>query len=150
MWYADLSECDYFPIDAPMVAVGWLKAGVTYPTGPIDRAIYLKLAELLENPWQFAICGGHHKCDLCQFEAEVRGAKNLFVPHNQSVYACPSLIAHYINAHHYRPPEVFCEAVLSCPPMRSLEYYRELRRAGGPGLAKYLSSNVIRDVDRNL
>lgn len=138
MWFADLSPCTYFPIDIPMTAIGWLESGQAFPTGPIDLAVYLKLTTLLQNPWQFAICGGYHKCDLCQFEAEARGSKSLIVPSSQVLYATPELITHYINAHQYRPPEVFCEAVLACPPMRSLEYYRALRRAGGPALAAHL------------
>lgn len=141
MWYEDLSPCDYFPIDSQMTAVGWLERGKPYATGAIDKSVYLKFVELLKNPWQFAIAGGVHKCDLCQFDAEARGGANLFVPYRGVIYASPALITHYINAHHYLPPNVFCDAILACPPMRSLEYLKALRDAGGKAFARLLKPN---------
>lgn len=148
MWFKDLSPCTYFSTEIPMVAVGWLERERIFETGPIDRSVYLKIVELTKNAWQFAFCGGTHKCDLCQFDAGARGVNSLFIPHGDVLYASPELITHYINAHHYRPPEGFCEAVLACPPMRSLEYYRALRRAGGPNIAQYLKASTRPGVDR--
>jgi hypothetical protein len=46
--------------------------------------------------------------------------------HPDKIYVCPELITHYVNAHYYKPPEVFCDAVLACPAMGSLEYKRSL------------------------
>jgi hypothetical protein len=83
------------------------------------------LVELLRNPWQPAICLGFHHCDLCLYEGPP-GKRNLFVPTEGMVFVCPELIAHYMNAHGYRPPEEFCAAVLACPAMRSMPYLKAL------------------------
>ena len=64
------------------------------------------------------------------------GAANLYIPHNGKIYVCPELITHYINAHHYEPPQEFCEAVLACPLMDSMEYKRLLIVCGGGVLWK--------------
>ncbi len=73
---------------------------------------------------------GLHECDLCQFAGE-RGKANVFIPYRGKIYICPELITHYINAHHYQPPAIFCEAVLACPPMDSMAYKRLLIECGG-------------------
>jgi hypothetical protein len=60
------------------------------------------------------------------------------VPYNHTLFVAPELIIHYINAHHYRPPEIFCEAVLGCAPMRSQDYRRAL--AACPASKRLLSA----------
>ena len=77
------------------------------------------------------VCAGHHECDLCRFEGESRGSTNFFIPYEGAIYVCPELIVHYINAHGYSPPELFCRAVLACPPMRSMPYLRAIAACGG-------------------
>jgi len=32
----------------------------------------------------------------------------------------PVAVVHYISAHSYRPPQIFIEAVLKCPPIDSM------------------------------
>jgi len=58
------------------------------------------------------------------------GINNLFVPGEGCIYGSPSMIAHYIEAHGYAPPEEFIAAVLRCPDMRS-EAYRNFCIANG-------------------
>jgi hypothetical protein len=53
------------------------------------------------------------------------------------LYAAPSLILHYIDAHEYAPPEAFCEAVLACPPMGSEAYLQAIIRNGPPEFARW-------------
>lgn len=55
------------------------------------------------------------------------GSTNLFVPGAAALYVAPSLILHYMDAHEYAPPAAFCQAVLQCPPMRSMAYLRAIR-----------------------
>ncbi|MEM9069790.1 MAG: hypothetical protein AAGE52_14855 [Myxococcota bacterium] len=87
---------------------------------------------------------GWHRCTLCRFghvgtvtygrlQVSV-GASNLFVPADARIYVAPSLIVHTIDAHGYRPPEEFLEAVRACPPMSSMAYKRALLAAGGASL----------------
>jgi hypothetical protein len=79
---------------------------------------------------------GVHECNLCQFAGEASSAANLFFPHEDRIYVCPELIAHYINAHHYQPPTIFWDAVRTCPPMASMDYKRLLLKCGGGILLK--------------
>jgi hypothetical protein len=46
------------------------------------------------------------------------------------VYVAPSLVVHYIDAHQYAPPDAFQHAVTSCPPMRSMDYFKAIRKHG--------------------
>jgi hypothetical protein len=132
-WFADLSPCDYFGAECAhcLLAVGWLERGRPFPTGPVDPEVYARLVELLKDPWQPAISAGFHRCDLCLYEGET-GERNLFIPAGGVVFVCPELIPHYMNAHGYRPPEEFCQAVLACPAMRSMPYFKALLAVARP------------------
>jgi hypothetical protein len=123
-WFADLEPRTYFGVDS-VVAVGWLEQGRPFATGPVAKEVYARLVELLKNPWEPCSSGGSHHCDLCLYEGAT-GSKNLFVPGDGIVFVCPELITHYMNAHAYRPPEPFCRAVLSCPPIGSHDYMKAL------------------------
>src|SRR5262245_57911764 len=90
-----------------------------YPTGLVDPAVYTRLVELLRNPWEPGIAMGFHQCDLCLCGGE-SGKRNLYVPAGGVVLVAPELVAHYMNAHGYQPPDEFCAAVMACPPMRSV------------------------------
>lgn len=147
--FADLGPISYFPVpDATALrAVGWLGRGHEFPVAPADRHFFDKLCLLLVAPFEPLTSFGSHRCDLCQFsggpgtlrngDAVVQmGASNLFVPGRGVVYVAPSLIAHYIDAHGYRPPDEFVEAVLQCPDPRSMDYKRLLLASGGRGLVR--------------
>lgn len=150
-WYADLAECDYFAFSdhTSLLAVGWLQRGKPYTAGDVERHVFEKLCELTQDPWSPVTFPGIHLCDLCRFsgdsEATYRksdgrgtcrvgasaGAMSLFVPGEGVIYVCPTNITHYIDAHGYAPPAVFCDAVLNCPPMRSMQYLKAILDNGG-------------------
>jgi hypothetical protein len=56
---------------------------------------------------------------------------DLWIPGNGFLYICPTSITHYIDAHGFCPPPDFCEAVLRCPPMRSMDYLKVILANGG-------------------
>lgn len=141
MWFDDLSPCNYFPSYSNLVAVGWLDRSKPYATGDVDPMIYDALIEMRKNPWQPCVSAGFHECNLCHFKPESRGTANLFIPANGVIYVCPEMIMHYMNAHGYAPPEIFCRAVLSCPPMRSMEYLKEIAACGGVSLTQFPKVN---------
>jgi hypothetical protein len=138
-WFADLSPCDYFGAEfAPLLrAVGWLEHGKPFSAGAVEPQVFERLAELRRDPWQPATAAGHHACDLCVYEAEARGSRNLFIPGSGLLYVCPELIVHYMNAHGYAPPTEFCRAVLGCPPMWSMDYLKAVLASGGRPLVKW-------------
>ncbi len=119
-----------------LLAVGWLSNAGSFPTGATAREVYTRLQEFAKDPWQPFRFMGVHECELCQFHGEQCGSANLFIPHDGKIYVAPMLILHYINAHHYAPPKEFCDAVLACPPMRSMEYKKVLIACGGSVLWK--------------
>ena len=138
MWYEDLTECDYFgkEIAENLTSVGWLEKGKDFRQGAVSKDCFSKLCEFQQNPWSLPMmfCG-FHECDLCQFEGKT-GINNIFIPHNGKIYVCPELITHYINNHFYRPPGEFIEALLNCPPQKSMEYLKKMLDNGGRKLVK--------------
>ena len=88
---------------------------------------------------------GTHSCDFCRISGgpgrfdldhvtAILGASNLFVPTNDRLFVAPSLILHYIDAHDYSPPPAFCDAVIACPEMRSMDYLKLIRKVAPPTL----------------
>ncbi|HLQ44815.1 MAG TPA: hypothetical protein VK137_08815 [Planctomycetaceae bacterium] len=132
-YYEDLSPCDYFGGRCGTVlrSVGWLERGKSYCDGRVDEDVFRKLELLLRDAWQPVATAGLHDCDLCAITAEKSGTKNLFIPSDGYIFVCPELITHYINAHHYQPPDSFCKAVVDCPTMRSMAYHKKLLACGG-------------------
>jgi hypothetical protein len=127
--------------------VGWLERGQPYARGEVPEPFKARLFELLVDPWAPAVAAGYHTCDLCRFTGKVRnltykgvtidvGASNLYVPGHGRLYYAPSLIAHYVDAHEYAPPEEFQTAVLNCPKMRSMDYLKALSRIAPANLLK--------------
>jgi hypothetical protein len=146
-FFADLSPCTYFPITPVdrLLAVGWLDRDRSYRRASVDETVFARLCELLHDPWQPFVTPGAHDCPFCRFtggpaqlnyrDSTVQlGANNLFVSGDGVLLVAPSLILHYIDAHEYAPPEQFCQAVLNCPPMRSMAYWKAIREHGPPGL----------------
>ncbi len=145
--YADLTPCDYFTPDhdGKLVAVGWLARGHDFPRGDVASAFIARLHHLLVNPWQPCLAMGRHSCDFCRVSGgpgqftlnnvpAILGATNLFVPTNDRLFVAPSLILHYIDAHDYMPHPDFCDAVMACPEMRSMDYLRLVRTVAPPAL----------------
>lgn len=132
-WYEDLTPCDYYGQQCVpcLRAVGWLERGHPFATGRVAAEVYARLVELLKEPWQPGIFMGFHRCDLCLYEGPT-GQRNLFVPAGGFAFVAPELIAHYMNAHGYRPPDEFCEAILACPEMRSVAYLKALLAVARP------------------
>ena len=133
----DLSPCDYFPFTSDaLVAVGWLGKGSDYAKGAVARKFIDKLRDLLVHPWQPVISPGLHECELCQFNGPCF-SKNVFVPFSSRIYVAPEGIGHYIEAHWYKPPNIFIQAVAACPKMNSMAYKKSLLKNGGRELVSW-------------
>lgn len=139
--FADLTVCRYFPIDHEnkLLAVGWLDRDFDYTRGEVDPDVVANLCDMLVSPWEPAVTMGWHDCPFCRFSDGPRqftyngvtvnlGVSNVFVPADGCIYIAPSLVLHYIDAHDYSPPEPFCDAVMECPKMRSIEYLKTLTK----------------------
>ena len=122
-------------------AVGWLDPVHEFSTGTVSIGFFERLVALLKSPWQPAAAAGRHRCAFCKFtggpssisyagDTIVLGSSVLVVPSANALFVAPSMIAHYVDAHGYSPPQAFMEAVLNCPEMRSIPYLRLLRAHG--------------------
>jgi hypothetical protein len=141
-YFPDLAPCTYFGLGpGRLIAIGWLDRNHRYEIGGVTSQWFRSLALLVADPWQPAASAGMHRCEFCvhtggplsiDFDGITvdLGASNVFVPSTEGVYVTPSLVLHYIDAHGYRPPDVFQRAVENCPPMRSMDYYRAISRHG--------------------
>ncbi|MBQ1024002.1 hypothetical protein [Micromonospora sp. C95] len=106
----------------PLLNVGWLDCSHPFQTGaPPDELIpaLTKLAKVRVRQTR-----GHHHCELClrdmgdaareaiQQGLIPRGSAEFQVRGHGVVYAAPQLLTHYVAAHAYLPPLVFCEAAI--------------------------------------
>jgi len=146
-YYSNLSPCAYFgKAEADkLLAIGWLDEVHSFSQDKVREAFLDKLFELLIKPWAPMHLLGFAECPFCTLDSHrityndktiVIGALNLFVPGDGFLYAAPSLIAHYILAHNYVPPQEFCDAVLRCPPMRSPAYFDAIIQNGPASFAE--------------
>lgn len=151
MWYADLTiRCFGGREDAPRITIGWLAEGKPFTTGETPKEVYEKLCELRKFPWLDYQSMGYHECEFCDRVVtknlnplpETYGNYNLTIPHKGKLYHYPELITHYIKKHSYLPPEEFCEAVLTCPPMNTMDYYNKMTENGGRSLLKYFKEMI--------
>jgi hypothetical protein len=128
-YYADLTPYTYdtdngIPdtparqADVPLLNVGWLCRERDYPKGraPAGLAAALHRAAATDRVQQTR---GYHFCPWCVSRLAgrlghcARGSAEIRVVGDGVVYAAPELIAHYVEAHDYLPPEEFVHAVMS-------------------------------------
>jgi hypothetical protein len=125
--YPDLSSYEYSDHDRTRttVNVGWLGIGSTFETAEVDPGFrHALLAAIVHN--EVNLMRGVHDCEFCSEESplmvsfELADRGRLFLGNSEVhvvgadsvVYAAPTLIVHYIDAHNYRPPQQFIDAVL--------------------------------------
>lgn len=140
--FRDLTPYRYGAADGSQTGalnIGWLAAGVDFPTKPPDP-------QFVDRLWLFCKVSigqtrGLHECDLCSSrEANVArrnggalllGSAEIPVISSQRLlYAAPNLRFHYVVGHNYAPPPEFVLAVLMgpCPPDDG--YYELLSKLG--------------------
>lgn len=149
MWFADLSEYDFFGrMDSRRLfgedyktiptAVGWLENGKPYTIGKAPEGLVGKLREFIKTRTITHMFLGIHECDLCEVELppgylnviDGLGSKTTFIAHKNKLYIFPDLIIHYIEAHSYLPPAEFIQAVLDSEPQETIEYFKRIRQNG--------------------
>ncbi len=107
-----------------MVNVGWLGRDQPFSTGDVPEDLRTALLELARDPKN--IMRGLHDCELCGEESPIMvpfprarrgrvalGTGEIHVEQDGTIYSAPTLIIHYVDKHHYRPPEDFLQAVAS-------------------------------------
>ncbi len=166
-YFDDLSEYAYLPgwSRPGTKTIGWLDTEHVFPTAPPDDA-------LLNALWAFckvsvAQTRGGHLCPFCEEDRPLEGTRNgncLLLGTSEIrvfsregiVSAAPTAIYHYVETHHYKPPDEFVRALMNGPRSDSQEYFRLLRQIdlewndtsqGGQG---YVKLSDIRPEDEHV
>ena len=110
-----------------MKNVGWLGAGADFPTGSTPARARDELLRISSEAPAKNLMRGVHDCEFCNIESPIR----LETPYNERgwtsigmgefhvqgqdgmTFSAPTLILHYIDEHHYLPPEEFIDALLA-------------------------------------
>jgi hypothetical protein len=129
-YYEDLTAYSYSDWPKPMVNVGWLDRAHQFDVAEPDGRLVEALVELATQPTN--MMRGYHGCQFCRAEPPVEmastvdpeqmaylGSGEIHVAGASGVtYSAPTLIAHYVSAHHYRPPEDFISAAIEAVTAR--------------------------------
>jgi hypothetical protein len=113
-YFEDLTPYTYFHPEEELpdtVNIGWLEDGHPFSTGPTPEAFRATLALLCET--RVKQTRGRFPCPFCPGPNPRASSSEVRVAGNGRVYAAPTLVHHYVEAHDYRPPDQFIEAVLS-------------------------------------
>jgi hypothetical protein len=116
-WYEDLTPYTHGPVDSGDTAlnVGWLEAGRAFPTGAVgspltQRVLGHRLVAAAAAPTG-PMFVGTHRCGLCPDGGPPGSGEIRVRAPDGTVMAAPTLVAHYVEAHDYRPPDPFVEAL---------------------------------------
>ena len=135
-YFPDLSPYAYGHDSHPgVVHVGWLDNVHPYAMGGVDIRLIEKMKWLASKPVE--LYRGKHVCELCAGSPEFIKSQpssrivvnpewtewasgrssngEIRVSRGGSTFAAPVLIVHYIEAHHYLPPDEFLKAIEETP-----------------------------------
>jgi hypothetical protein len=118
-WFEDLTPYEYDrEVDPSVLNIGWLDADYPFPQGKTPVDFQNALRDLCARPMR--LHRGFHRCQFCAADERTRvdwpriGNGQIRVRGSSGVwYAAPTMVHHYVVVHHYRPPDVFLDAVLS-------------------------------------
>jgi hypothetical protein len=144
VWHRDLALMYTVEGDPPLrvLAVGWL-GFFTLRRGATPLRFQELLGQLCRRYPPRTATPGFHPCLLgtCLWRWWVRrrfgfvaGNGEIIVPgRGGKVYRAPTLIAHYVREHRYKPPKEFVEAVLALYRSTGLDWEAVERFAGDLG-----------------
>jgi hypothetical protein len=124
VYIPDFSNHCYFAKGERLRSVGWLENSHSFELGEVPKDLLPLLREHLQAPFGIIDFCGSHRCSLCDCNSAPEGNGELIVPSDDVCYVAPVLLAHYVEAHGYKPPSKFIDALRKCPPQRS-ELYME-------------------------
>jgi hypothetical protein len=106
--------------EGPAIRVGWLDAEHPFPTAIPTREFDHALVDwCVTTERRVRDTMGFHCCDFCSEPVWYNGERASssyeirVIGPSGTVYAAPALIAHYVSAHHYAPPDDFVAGVLA-------------------------------------
>ncbi len=124
-YFQDLTPYRYCGEEKGALNIGWLSVERPFPTGETPPGLADALAICAQRPEN--LCRGFHLCDICpapdSWDGQTAynlggrslelGNGEIWLTSPEGVeYRAPTLIAHYVAAHHYLPPATFIEAAM--------------------------------------
>lgn len=118
------------------LAVGWLRRGKPFPTGKTPPQLLQRLVpfchpDAIVAPWPKPLPSGLDNRPLDPITIHgvtlELGRGEIRVMGDETIYAAPDLIIHYIQNHQYLPPEPFIDAVMNGPSPSSPEFRALIR-----------------------
>ena len=125
MYFADLTPYEYSKPNEPNTFnIGWLDAEHDFSKGEVSAVAIQRLKSLAKNPVNQT--RGFHFCQFCKINLNdrikwmeemikigaVSSAEIRVHRKDGRIYAAPVLICHYTEAHNYKPPQEFVEALM--------------------------------------
>jgi len=111
------SENGMIEEDFKIVAIGYLDSLEEFEKGGVSHNFLMKL-RVLWNEGGATMSLGFHECPFCEGgfgtgeRAQSSSEKVLVDRENKVKYCFPWMIFHYINCHHFLPPQEFIEFVM--------------------------------------
>jgi hypothetical protein len=144
-YFADLTPYTYgSSLEPDTLNIGWLSKRSSFATGETPEDFRAKLSAFCEDDdYIVNEMRGFHGCEFCDEAVEVTAAScrmgngEIRVIGQQTTYAAPRLVSHYVIQHAYKPPSAFVEAVTT-GPLRGSELYRALLERLGQRRLKHL------------
>jgi len=123
MYYKDMSK--YNNTSAEVYNIGWLDSNHLYEKGPTTLIFKDKLKAIFKRE-RMNLVRGRHYCQLCDEpkkivylemqdgKSHMLGISEIWVPNKffTKTFSAPDLILHYVDYHHYLPPQEFIDAVI--------------------------------------
>ncbi|MGK5641696.1 hypothetical protein ACSNOK_25750 [Streptomyces sp. URMC 126] len=110
--YPDLSPFEDAESPLPLRNVGWLgpERGLQRAPSQPSPALLDALREEVRKVRSMTL--GLHVCEFCAGKEPAAGSGEIHVYARDGLtYAAPSLLLHYVERHHYAPPEEFVRAL---------------------------------------
>jgi hypothetical protein len=143
--YEDLSPYTHGGVDegAAVRNVGWLEADRPFATGPVGSPLRQRVFVSRLRAAAAAPTGpmfvGTHRCGLCPTGGPAGSGEVRAMTGDGTVLAAPALVAHYVEAHGYRPPDEFVAAV--CAGRTEVPDYQ-----AGEEMGRYLPDEPLDDA----
>jgi hypothetical protein len=116
-YFADMTPHTYTRTGlSSALNIGWLDASFPFAQGDVPPTVLRTLQNLCDKPLH--LHRGFHECQFCPRapstkEVTCRGNGQIRIEGEGGViFVAPTMIYHYVSAHHYLPPAAFIAAVL--------------------------------------
>lgn len=132
MYFEDLTAYTYLHDkgSSRTLNVGWLDLSKSYQKGDVPLGFVERLRRIMLRRYQQTrgfhtcpFCSGPHAANSigfnmqryqqCLRDGRLSSAEIRVKGEDSTWYATPQMIAHYVEAHHYVPPQVFIDAVMN-------------------------------------